>query len=151
MSSGVDYFLFFLFHFFCLCFLSSLASGSLRCPFGVMRDGPHVGKIRSRDPPWHPWLHFLLNFCFQTWLHFLLIFVFQTWDFRYLCPKQLKFFPFPKLSKILMVYHCSIGGAREKSRLCRLTNDKQHNLVGTIHGQSYVPIRFINEKAARTT
>ena len=33
----------------------ALASGSLRCPFGVMRDGPHVGKVRSRDPPWYPW------------------------------------------------------------------------------------------------
>ena len=21
---------------------------------GVMRNGPHVGKVRSRDPPWYP-------------------------------------------------------------------------------------------------
>ena len=63
MTSGVE--LFFISFVFVL--LSSLASGSLRCPFGVMRDGPHVGKIRSRDPPRIPWLHFLLSFCFQTW------------------------------------------------------------------------------------
>ena len=48
---------------FCV-FLSSLASGSLRCPFGVMRDGPHVGKIRSRDPPRHPW-QFIFSFFAQ--------------------------------------------------------------------------------------
>ena len=28
--------------------------GLLRCPFGVMSDAPHVGKVRSRDPPWYP-------------------------------------------------------------------------------------------------
>ena len=50
MTSGVE--LFFISFVFVL--LSSLASGSLRCPFGVMRDGPHVGKIHSRDPPWIP-------------------------------------------------------------------------------------------------
>ena len=61
MTSGVE--LFFISFVFVL--MSSLASGSLRCPFGVMRDGPHVGKIRSRDPPWYPWLHFLLNFFFR--------------------------------------------------------------------------------------
>ena len=49
MTSGVE--LFFISFVICFCLLSSLASGSLRCPFGVMRDGPHVGKIRSRDPP----------------------------------------------------------------------------------------------------
>ena len=54
MTSGVQ--LFFISFVICFCLLSSLASGSLRCPFGfeVMRDGPHVGKIRSRDPPWIP-------------------------------------------------------------------------------------------------
>ena len=31
-----------------------IASGSLRCQFGVMRDLPHVGKVRSRDSPWYP-------------------------------------------------------------------------------------------------
>ena len=41
-------------HFSVFVLLSSQASGSLRCPFGVMKDGPHVGKIRSRDPPWYP-------------------------------------------------------------------------------------------------
>ena len=39
MTSGVQ--LFFIFFVFVL--LSSLASGSLHCPFRVMRDGPHVG------------------------------------------------------------------------------------------------------------
>ena len=37
-----------------------IASRSLHCPFGVMRDGPHVGKVRSRDPPGIPWCWFLL-------------------------------------------------------------------------------------------
>ena len=55
MTSGVEFIFcfYFIISFVCV-FLSSLASGSLLCPFGVMRDGPHVGKIRSRDPPWHP-------------------------------------------------------------------------------------------------
>ena len=66
-----------------VCVFLSLASGSLRCPFGVMRDGPHVGKIRSRDPPRHPWqfiFSFSAPFLFHAW-------GFQTWDFW----KNLKF------------------------------------------------------------
>ena len=42
MTSGVELF-FISFVFFIVI-----------CPFGVMRDGPHVGKIRSRDPPRFP-------------------------------------------------------------------------------------------------
>jgi len=64
MTSGVE--LFFISFVICFCLLSSLASGSLRCPFGVMRDGPHVGKIRSRDPPWILWPHFLLSYLWNV-------------------------------------------------------------------------------------
>ena len=37
-----------------LC-LGGRFSPFLRQKWGVMRDGPHVGIVRSRDPPWYPW------------------------------------------------------------------------------------------------
>ena len=67
--------------------------GLFRCPFGDMSDGPHVGKVRSRDPPWYP----------MTWASILTLGIFKLLQtYMVLFPQQIKSVPRITVTQTLM-------------------------------------------------